>query len=173
VDTVPPGRIVGEGSTQRPGKSDCRQRYRLFAAMVWTLLIMVLCWMPSNLVREVEDESSWFKIPHLDKIIHCALFAGFSVLWLRVRQFRRPIALVVTSGFALAVLTEIVQSVPLIGRDTSVADMVTDGIGVLVGIAIAPLVEPLARTVESRVLRATTGPSPAAEIASAAREAPR
>jgi VanZ family protein len=117
---------------------------------------MVLCWMPGHLVREVEDESSWFDIPHLDKVVHCVIFAIFSVLWHRVRPSRWMFVWVILSGFALAVLTEIVQSVPWVGRDTSVGDMVTDVIGVLLGVAAAPLVEPLALFLEARLLRKTT-----------------
>jgi len=127
-------------------------------AVVWTLLIMVLCWLPRSLVLEVEGESSWFKLPHLDKVVHCGIFVIFSILWLRVRSFRRPFGLVALSGFALAVLTEIVQGLPIVGRDTSVADMVTDAIGVLIGIAVAPLIEPLARFLEARLFRLTTAP---------------
>jgi hypothetical protein len=81
-------------------------------AVVWTLLIMVLCWLPRTLVDEVEHESTWFKLPYLDKIIHCGIFVVFSILWLRVRSFRGRVASVALFGFALGALTEIVQSLP-------------------------------------------------------------
>jgi len=114
-------------------------------ALVWTLLIMVLCWMPKNLVRQVEGESSWFEIPNLDKLVHCGIFVIFSILWLRVQSLRRRFGRVAFGGVVLAVVTELVQQLPIVGRDASVADALTDVIGVLIGIAIAPLLEPLAR----------------------------
>jgi VanZ family protein len=159
VDTVPPRSTVREITAQREETSDGRQFYRVLAAAIWTLLILVLCWMPRDLVRQVEDESSWFEIPHLDKIVHWAIFAIFSILWLRVRQFRRPVGWVILSGFVLAVVTEIVQGLSVIGRDMSFADMVTDCIGVVVGVAVAPFVEPVARAIESRLSRPTAGPT--------------
>ncbi|MFI5456386.1 MAG: VanZ family protein [Isosphaerales bacterium] len=159
MDSVPPLRNAVDSSPQPVRTSNGRQPHRLLMAVVWTLVIMVLCWLPRSVVQEVEGESSWFKVPHLDKLVHCGIFVIFSILWLRVRPFRRPFGLVALSGFALAVLTEIVQGLPLIGRDTSIADMFTDVVGVLIGIAVAPLFEPLARFFEARLFRVTTGPA--------------
>ena len=45
-------------------------RFRLAAAVVWTVVIMVLCWLPSGVVHELPDESSWFEIPNFDKLVH-------------------------------------------------------------------------------------------------------
>jgi hypothetical protein len=162
---VPRARTVGEPTTQSAAAEESRRPLRLFVAILWTVAIMVLCWIPRDLVKEVEDQSSWFDVPHLDKVVHCAIFAIFSVLWLRARPVRQPLAWIILSGFALAVLTEIVQGLPMIGRDSSVGDMVTDGIGVLLGVALAPLVEPLAILLESRLPRKTTAVPVAAETA--------
>jgi len=171
VDSVPPVRNAGDRSAQPARTNDGWKRHRFVIAVVWTLVIMLLCWLPRDLVQEVEDQSSWFELPHLDKIVHCGIFVVFSILWLRVRSNRRPVGPVVLSGFALAALTEIVQDLPLIGRDSSIADTLTDVIGVLIGVAVAPLIEPVARSLESRLFRETTpGPLPA-EPAAAVTEA--
>ena len=108
-------------------------------AVIWTLMIMVLCWLPKNLVNDDRGESPWFEIPHLDKVVHFALFRHFShplgfecgrsggrSRWSSCRA----------SGWPL--LTEFVQFCRSIGRDASVADVVTDVLGVLIGIAVAP-----------------------------------
>jgi hypothetical protein len=162
--------MPGDLTVADAGMRERRAPHRLVAAVIWTILIMVLCWMPGDLVREVEGESSWFEIPHLDKVVHGPIFAIFSILWLRVRPARRPIGLVLCAGWLLAVVTEVVQSLPIIGRDTSAADMLTDGIGAVIGIAVAPLVEPLARSLEARFFRKAAVPAPQQERATAPAE---
>jgi VanZ family protein len=147
---------------QAAGAISAVERFRILVALGWTNLIMVLCWMPRDLIQELEGESSWFEIPHLDKVVHWALFVIFSILWLRVlRSSRRAFGLVILLGLGLGVLTEIVQGLAIIGRDTSVADMITDGIGVVVGVLVAPFFETPARYIESRLLpRAAARPLP-------------
>jgi hypothetical protein len=140
-------------------------------AVLWTLAIMTVCWLPSNLVRVVEDDSLWFKLPNLDKAVHGAIFVIFAILWARVGSSRRRFAWVALGGFVLGVVTELVQQLPIVGRDGSVDDAVTDTAGVLIGIAVAPLVEPLARFVECRVFPDTTARPVPAEAASATSEA--
>jgi hypothetical protein len=128
-------------------------RYRLVMAVVWTVVIMTLCWMPKFVVEDIEDESSWFRIPNFDKLVHCGIFVVFSILWARVWSARRRFAWVVLAGFVLAIVTELVQELPIVGRDASLYDTLTDATGVLLGIAVVPLVEPWARFLESRLFR--------------------
>jgi VanZ family protein len=56
-------------------------------------------------------------------------------------------------GFGLAVATEVGQLLPAVGRDGSVADALTDILGVVIGLALAPFIEPVARLVESLIIR--------------------
>jgi hypothetical protein len=125
---------------------------RVGLAILWTLAIMTVCWLPREIVEEVEGESSWFEIPNLDKLVHWGIFAVFSVLWLRAAAPRRPTLWVAGAGVALSAITEVVQILPSIGRDCNFWDFATDVIGVLLGLAAARWVEPLARWVESRIL---------------------
>jgi hypothetical protein len=127
------------------------QVIRLAAAMLWTLAIMGLCWMSPRLVHEVEQSSSLFALPDLDKVIHWLIFCVFALLWLRVSGSRRRYWLVALGGIALAVTTEVVQSLPFVERDGNVPDAVADVIGVLIGLAIASYVEPLLRVIEGRL----------------------
>ena len=55
------------------------------------------------------------------------------------------------AGIALSALTEIVQNLPVIGRDAEMAEVLTDIFGVVIGIAAAHWVEPLLRRAESYV----------------------
>jgi uncharacterized membrane protein YccC len=120
-------------------------------AFFWTLVILALCWIPYEWVQSVENGSSWFEIPNLDKVIHWGIFAIFSVLWLRLGSSRWRYAWVGLGGLALAVISEMGQNLPVIGRDGDVGDAITDLIGISIGLAIAPWIEPLLRSLESRI----------------------
>jgi hypothetical protein len=127
--------------------------FRFALAALWTLVIMALCWMPRYIVQEVERGSSFFEIPNFDKLVHWGIFVVFSLLWLRTSTARWRYAWVALGGLAVAGITELVQNVPAIGRDASVADAATDLVGVAIGLAVARWVEPLLSRLESRLLR--------------------
>ncbi len=137
-------------------RTDLR-RPRLVIAVLWTLVIMVLCWMPGRMVHQLEDGSHWFlfKIPSLDKLVHGGIFIVFAILWARLGTSRRRFTWIALAGLGLAVLTELVQKLSVIGRDGSFADGAIDFAGILVGIVAAPLVEPGARWIELRVFPET------------------
>jgi hypothetical protein len=127
--------------------------YRLAMAILWTIVIMMLCWLPGSIVQKLEDGSSWFDVPDLDKVIHAGIFVVFSILWARALSCRRRFAWVALGGLGLAIVTELVQKLPVVGRDGEISDAITDVAGVLVGMAAAPLVEPVARFIEARIFR--------------------
>ncbi len=108
---------------------------RLGLAVTWTLLIAIACWLPRAVVQEVEDGSGWFKMPNLDKLIHCTIFMFFAVFWSRVVRGRA--GAVVAGGLVLAIVTELGQSTALVGRDANVFDALADMIGVAVGVLLA------------------------------------
>ncbi len=166
MDSVPPSRDADVARVQLPRTSDRRQRHRLLMAVIWTLVIMILCWLPGELVKRVEDESSWFGVRGLDKVVHCAFFVIFTILWARVWSSRRRFAWIALGGFVLGVVTELVQLLPIVRRDAEILDVLTDAAGVLIGLAVAPLVEPLAQFLECRVFpEATARPVPAESAA--------
>jgi VanZ like family len=139
-------------SQAEPGNK-VQRRLRLAAAIVWTLVIMTLCWLPRTVVHEVEDGSRWLDIPYLDKIVHAGIFVVFSILWARVGTSRGRFKWVVLGGFLLAVVTEVGQLVPIVGRDAAVDDALTDFAGAALGLLVLPWVEPWLRSVESRLWR--------------------
>jgi hypothetical protein len=125
---------------------------RVIAAVIWTFVIMTLCWLPSGVVQSVEKSSSWFELHHLDKAVHSGVFVVFAVLWARAWPFGGRFIWVAVLGLGLAALTEVVQLMPAIGRDASVGDAATDMLGCVIGLALLPLVEPWLRMVENRLL---------------------
>jgi hypothetical protein len=113
-------------------------RLRLLAAVLWTLVIMVLCWTPDVLLPVPEGPESYlFQVVHIDKFVHAGLFAIFAVLWLRALPGGMARYLWVgLGGAALAALTEVVQNVPIIHREGEFADAVADFVGVLLGVPL-------------------------------------
>ena len=108
------------------------------------------------MVEKVEEGSSWFDIPNLDKVVHWGIFVVFTVLWLRLGTSRWRYAWVALGGLALAVVTEMVQTLPWIGRDGGLDDGITDVIGVVLGLIVARWIEPLLGGLESRLFRGST-----------------
>jgi VanZ family protein len=110
------------------------KRLRLVSALLWTVIILVLCWTPQIYLPVDERPDSWKIILHLDKVVHLGIFAVFSVLWLRALPGgKRRFFVVAIAGLVLAVVTEVVQNVPIIQREGEVQDAVADFSGVLLG----------------------------------------
>lgn len=105
------------------------------AAVFWTLLIMLLCWTPRAVVEKAGDETSLFKIPNFDKLVHASMFIGFSFLWLKATAHPRRVLFVILAGFALTVVTELGQLNRFVNRDARLDDGLFDMIGVFLGIA--------------------------------------
>ena len=69
----------------------------------------------------------------LDKLVHGALFAALAVTarWAGVRRGVAAVLLVL-----YAALSEVLQGTSLVDRDASVADLLADAVGVLVGLLV-------------------------------------
>lgn len=118
---------------------------RMFSAVLWTLVILVLCWTPSYLLPLDEGPGrSLLGLLHLDKVVHAGIFVAFTVLWLRAVRGGNSLAFwVFAGGLALAVITEWAQNLPLIAREGEAADAVVDVIGLLAGFPIYVWLEKL------------------------------
>ena len=126
---------------------------RALLASAWTFVILALCLVPSHWlpVTEARLPSSHLLLP-LDKIVHSGMFAVLSVLWMRVMPTWRWTAQVLVGGLALAILTELGQGLPMIGRDPDRLDALADAVGMCAGVgafwalrglaAVSPLEEP-------------------------------
>jgi VanZ family protein len=153
VSSVPASSEPGAQPDQSAPPRDRLKSVRQAAAVLWTILILALCWLPRQYVHEIEGDSSWFRVPNLDKIVHCGIFVVFSILWLRLATSRRAKWAVLLGGLALGALSELGQLLPIVGRDAELYDFATDSVGVVIGVLVAPLVEPLIRFVECRLFR--------------------
>jgi hypothetical protein len=103
-------------------------------AVAWTLLIMVLCWMPTGGL-EPRSGPRLINLPYLDKIVHFSLFFFFGFFWSRLVDPPRDWSRVVAAGLLLAVVTEWVQGWPIIARDPDLWDGVADVLGVSLAVA--------------------------------------
>ncbi len=104
--------------------------------MLWTLFIFVGCLMPGKDLPKVDA-------PFIDKWVHLVMFGGFTFLWLLagsgIRASRLLTWLIV--GIALGGLIEFLQGIlPSLGRSCEFLDIVADGLGALLGIALYRLV---------------------------------
>jgi VanZ like family len=120
-------------------------------AWFWTLVILVLCWIPRMYLTGEEKLAKPFFVPNFDKLVHMGIFAVFAVLWMRVGSSSRRAWWVVAAGVALAVITEIGQVLPIVNRDCNVADGLADSVGVMVGLGAYGLTRKL---LEMRAVRA-------------------
>jgi hypothetical protein len=126
-------------------------RIRLALAVVWTLLILVLCWTPADWLPVPETGGSGWDLPHKDKFVHAGMFFVFAVLWLAAtREKPGRFALVAAAGIALAIVTELGQNLPSLRRDGEVADALADSVGVVVGLWLFPWIDRVSASWRSR-----------------------
>jgi VanZ family protein len=125
-------------------------------------VVLFLCWLPATVVQKIEGESPWFQVPNLDKAIHVGLFVVLAILWRRAYPSKRAIGAVILGGVLLGAITELGQLLPIVRRHAELHDLAMDSVGVLIGVAIAPLFEPLLRAIERMLIRV---PSPAESAA--------
>ena len=108
-----------------------KKRARI-GAILWTLLIFILCFIPA---REVPD----LDIPMADKWVHFILFGVFSFLWLlSIKEFRpHHLVIVLICSIVLGWLVEYIQgALTFLGRSQDNMDTLADGIGGLLGVVV-------------------------------------
>jgi VanZ family protein len=117
-------------------------RLRVLLAVLWTIVILVLCWTPQAMLSVNEGPESLAQELLLDKLIHAGIFTVFSVLWLRTRPAGKTRFLsVLLAGTALAAITETVQNLPIINREGEFQDALADFAGVLFGFPLFKWIE--------------------------------
>ena len=110
--------------------------YTIWPALIWSAFVLILLVIPIKR----KTESSFFSLPHFDKVIHLFLFLILSFLWhqylvvkhedIRKRHFIGLFIAVVLYGIML----EYIQI--LTGRDFDPLDMMANAAGALSGIII-------------------------------------
>ena len=73
----------------------------------------------------------------IDKLIHFSMFAVFGLLWMRVGSAGGRRGKVLAGGIILAVVTELGQLIPVLGRDAGLLDALADTGGLIAGIVAA------------------------------------
>jgi hypothetical protein len=112
-------------------------RIRLSLAVMWTILILVLCWIPGDWLPVKETGESTWEIPYKDKFVHAGMFFVFAHLWLEASPRRQGrFVWVALAGLALAAVTELGQNIPVLKRDGEFADAFADFTGVMVGLLL-------------------------------------
>ncbi len=109
-------------------------RLRVVVAVLWTIVILVLCWTPQALLPMNERTELLTQELHLDKFVHTGIFTVFTVLWLRTQPTGKTRYLwILLAGTALAAITEVMQNLPIINRECEFEDAMADFAGVLFG----------------------------------------
>ena len=114
-----------------PVKRAYKKRARSLA-ILWTLLIFFLCFIPS---REIPDVN----LPLADKWVHFVLFGIFSFLWLlSLNAVRfRDLLVVLLSSIVFGWAVELLQgALTFLGRSQDNMDTLADSIGGLLGVTI-------------------------------------
>jgi VanZ family protein len=85
--------------------------------------------LPARWTPSLEPGREGGRVFSADKLIHFTLFAAFGALWLRSRSRLGGVATVFLGGAMLAVLTELGQELPIVGRDGNLWDVIADVVG--------------------------------------------
>jgi hypothetical protein len=109
-------------------------RYPTLWAIAWTVLILVCCLAPARAFPVDEEKATHKTFPHVDHMVHFALFAGFVASWIRVGRSPLRWVVVPAIGLVLGVGTELAQAIPMINRDPTLSDGMADCFGVLIGL---------------------------------------
>ncbi len=108
-----------------------RKRARLLA-ILWTLLIFVLCLWPSKELPTVD-------VPLADKWAHFLLFAVLSFFWLCTWPNAGPgyRVLILLGSIGIGALVEWLQlSLPALGRSFEFNDIIANSIGAILGLLL-------------------------------------
>jgi VanZ family protein len=96
------------------------------------MLLVALSLSPKGTIPEQSGER---ELPHIDKVAHFAMFAGFGFFWAASVRSKGSAAKVLAAALVLAVATELLQGLPVVDRDPNVLDALADLVGAVTGIA--------------------------------------
>ncbi len=110
-------------------------KYSLLAAIVWTLIIFILCCTPGKYV----PTAHWLELLSFDKFVHASIFFILSCLWLIVGFKSNKLSLI-TLIFIILVcisyggLLEIMQAKVFSERSGDWLDFIANSFGSLIGV---------------------------------------
>lgn len=122
-------------------------KYRYWIAILWAIIILVLCGMPPQDV----DKVKFIDFPHIDKVVHFCLYFVMGVLVVAVlslngtlKKSKWLLLVSISICFIYGWIIEIFQQVLFTGRSYEVMDIVADTAGAIVGVL---LYRPISRAI--------------------------
>ena len=109
-----------------------------YPALLWTLVIFVLCSMPGKSIPKIE----WLALLSFDKFVHASIFFVLQLLWMRGFYLQTKF-LFLKKHFALVPLVfcivyggslEIMQTLFFSERSGDILDFIANSFGCLVGV---------------------------------------
>jgi VanZ family protein len=110
-------------------------KYSLLVAIVWTLIIFVLCCTPGQYIPTTD----WLELLSFDKFVHASIFFTLAVLWL-VYLFKSNklsntlMTLIILLCIAYGGLLEIMQATVFSHRSGDWLDFIANTFGCLMGL---------------------------------------
>lgn len=111
---------------------------RLWPAIVWALVVLVLTGFPGSYIPKVTGFWEWLS---LDKLVHVVIFAtlgfllfyGFHEQYLKSKRRYLYVLAVLLATMAYGMITEILQRYIFIGRNGNMYDFLADSVGGVLG----------------------------------------
>ena len=103
-----------------------------FAAILWTLLIFIACFIPGKEIPNLD-------IPLMDKWVHFILFGGFSLLWLMAyptAKTTRQLLVAVIGALFGWLIEELQGLLSFLGRAKDLLDIEADVLGAFLGVLL-------------------------------------
>ncbi|MEW4571336.1 VanZ family protein [Tautonia sp. JC769] len=119
---------------------------RTLPAIIWTVMIVVICLAPASWLGSGGGGDGPSLLDRLfgaifgpipkDKVVHFGIFLVFGLLW-----HRAGVRVLVTllGGVALAIATELGQSIPILERMTDLDDLIADVLGLFAAFVLVQL----------------------------------
>lgn len=109
-------------------------KYSLFAAVLWTLIIFILCCTPGQYI----PTTNWLELLSFDKFVHASIFFVLTCLWLisllKINKLSNlSIILILLSCVLYGGLLEIMQATVFSNRSGDWLDFIANSFGCLMG----------------------------------------
>jgi len=110
-------------------------KYSLLAAIVWTLIIFILCSTPGHFI----PTTNWLELLSFDKFVHASIFFILSCLWLIVGFKSNKLSLINVIFIILVCISyggllEIMQAKVFSERSGDWLDFIANSFGCLIGV---------------------------------------
>lgn len=109
-------------------------KYSLLAAVLWTLIIFILCCTPGQYI----PTTNWLELLSFDKFVHASIFFVLTCLWLisllKINKLSNlSIILILLSCVLYGGLLEIMQATVFSNRSGDWLDFIANSFGCLMG----------------------------------------